>query len=449
VAIPSTFTPPPLLHTPHSHSPTTGTKPEIVEAAYNSFLAEDCGAVVDGHPKCDDHDFAGTCMKYFLIIESHHDYCGPNDLPKDVEVGWHDLEDLGCHSCSITRQHNSALKDCPIVDCTDLGVLGAAWSVIEAGCEAGATGGGHDHAHRRLSGDDEGSAYEWSGAFAVDDATHVWNMQKVDGAYADLTMKLVLIPTSTTPDEATMHSLEETGETLIEGTCTVIEAGETMTPLTDGSCFELHVDADADDSSFTIATSGIAGLVMFAQHVPTEFERTMHYLKDSAGVDIEAIAEEIAGTVACCETADQIGAWKVALAYHDFCGWELLPEKVRCAYVAPPPRPHPTPASSSCSPRRSRKESTTSRASASTTAATRFAPATRTRPSVCRRRRRRTAMTTLNSPSLWPPSSACLSSSALASSGRLRPRTTLCPWIMLASSPMRRGTRLASRREKK
>ena len=82
-------------------------------------------------------------MKYcFLIIESHHDYCGPNDLPKDVEVGWHDLEDLGCHSCSITRQHNSALKDCPIVDCTDLGVLGAAWSVIEAGCEAGATGGG-------------------------------------------------------------------------------------------------------------------------------------------------------------------------------------------------------------------------------------------------------------------------------------------------------------------
>jgi hypothetical protein len=318
---------------PPSHSPLalahhTGTKPEIVEAAYNSFLAEDCGAVVDGHPKCDDHDFAGTCMKYFLIIESHHDYCGPNDLPKDVEVGWHDLEDLGCHSCSITRQHNSALKDCPIVDCTDLGVLGAAWSVIEAGCEAGATGGGHDHAHRRLSGDDEGSAYEWSGAFAVDDATHVWNMQKVDGAYADLTMKLVLIPTSTTPDEATMHSLEETGETLIEGTCAVIEAGETMTPLTDGSCFELHVDADVDDSTFTIATSGIAGLVMFAQHVPTEFERTMHYLKDSAGVDIEAIAEEIAGTVACCETADQIGAWKVALAYHDFCGWELLPEKV-------------------------------------------------------------------------------------------------------------------------
>ena len=34
---------------------------------------------------------------------------------------------------------------------------------------------------------------------------------------------------------------------------------------------------------------------MYAQHVPTEFERDQHYLKDSAGTDIEPIAQEGAG----------------------------------------------------------------------------------------------------------------------------------------------------------
>ena len=39
-------------------------------------------------------------------------------------------------------------------------------------------------------------------------------------------------------------------------------------------------------------TAGITGLAIYAQHVPIEFERTQHYLKDSTGEDIEPIAEE-------------------------------------------------------------------------------------------------------------------------------------------------------------
>ena len=35
----------------------------------------------------------------------------------------------------------------------------------------------------------------------MNDASHTWSMQKVGGAYADPTMRLVLIPTAT-PDEA-------------------------------------------------------------------------------------------------------------------------------------------------------------------------------------------------------------------------------------------------------
>ena len=65
---------------------------------------------------------------------------------------------------------------------------------------------------------------------------------------------------------------------------------EMMKPAAGGSCFELHVGAGAD-STFTIDTSGITGLAIYAQHV-TEFERDRHYLYDSKGTDIEPIAQK-------------------------------------------------------------------------------------------------------------------------------------------------------------
>ena len=129
----------------------------------------------------------------------------------------------------------------------------------------------------------------------MNDATHTWSMQKVGGDYADQTMRLVLIPTDT-PTEENMHELESGVEALIEGdSCTIVEDGETMSSIAaTGSCFELHVGT-GDDSTFTMDTTGITGMAMYAQHVPTEFERDQHYLKDSTGNDIEPIAQEGAG----------------------------------------------------------------------------------------------------------------------------------------------------------
>ena len=151
------------------------------------------------------------------------------------------------------------------------------------------------HAHHDHHGHGHGSGpFEWAGIFEMNDATHTWSMQKVDGDYADPTMRLVLIPTDT-PTEETMHGLESGVEALIEGDCTVVEDGETMSSIAaEGSCFELHVGT-GDDSTFTIDTDGITGMSMYAQHVPTEFERDQHYLKDSAGTDIEPVAQEGAG----------------------------------------------------------------------------------------------------------------------------------------------------------
>ena len=138
-------------------------------------------------------------------------------------------------------------------------------------------------------------AYEWAGVFEVSDNSHTWSMQKVDGAYADPSMRIVIFPTST-PNEEAIHASEEDAETMIEGeSCTVVEDGESITSIAaEGSCFELHVGT-GDDSTYTIDTTGLTGISVFAQHVPTEFERDQHYLKDSAGADIEPVAQESSG----------------------------------------------------------------------------------------------------------------------------------------------------------
>ena len=69
--------------------------------------------------------------------------------------------------------------------------------------------GGHAHHH-------DHDMVHHGGIFSINDATHTWTMEKVDGSYADPSMRVVLIPTDT-PTEETMHTLEDGVEALIEG----------------------------------------------------------------------------------------------------------------------------------------------------------------------------------------------------------------------------------------
>jgi hypothetical protein len=136
------------------------------------------------------------------------------------------------------------------------------------------------------------AAFEWAGAFTLNDPEHQWSMQKVGGAYVESTMRLVLYSVDMASQQA-IETNEAGADALILGAdCKVVEAGETIGPIVaSGSCFELHVGSD-DDSLFPMNTTGVAGMVAFAQHLPAEFERDMHYLKDSNGVDIEPVAQE-------------------------------------------------------------------------------------------------------------------------------------------------------------
>jgi hypothetical protein len=139
------------------------------------------------------------------------------------------------------------------------------------------------------------SAFEWAGVFSLDGMTSPskWSMQAgEDGTYPDQSMKVVIMPVST-PDEETMASLESAANELVAGDCPAVADSGSLTPATGGSCFTLNVGS-TPDSEFNIVTVGIAGVAVFAEHVPIEFERTRHYFYDAAGTDIEPIAESAA-----------------------------------------------------------------------------------------------------------------------------------------------------------
>merc|ERR1712054_655631 len=105
---------------------------------------------------------------------------------------------------------------------------------------------------------------------------------------------MVIIPT-TTPDEATMNSLQSDAVDLLGlfGTsCTAVADGGSITPTTGGACYTLTAGTGVD-SEFDIVTTGLTGVAVYAQHIPIEFERDRHYFYDTSAtpVDIEPIAE--------------------------------------------------------------------------------------------------------------------------------------------------------------
>ena len=173
-----------------------------------------------------------------------------------------------------------------------------------------------------LSGDD-GAEYEWSAVFATEANEHTWLMQKVDGEYTDATMKLVIFALDATPTydnaAATLTSTVNTAVTLMASTCTNLTAGGTITPQSAGGCVNL-VTGTTEDSSWTIVTTNVKGLAIFAEHVPVEFERDTHFLR-AGTVDIECKAEKSPGGGGHDHS-------------HEHGGGEEEEEKESCACVA-------------------------------------------------------------------------------------------------------------------
>jgi hypothetical protein len=136
---------------------------------------------------------------------------------------------------------------------------------------------------------DHEEPYEWGGMFEGSSENYFWVAQKVEGAYAEPTLKMVVVATDSTSEDD-FEAAQETAETLLEaGGCTAVAAGGTITPSA-SACIELTFDSSDYESKFVLSALGAdSGVAIFTEHSPSEFEANSHYLRDEDGHDVEPV----------------------------------------------------------------------------------------------------------------------------------------------------------------
>ena len=144
--------------------------------------------------------------------------------------------------------------------------------------------------------------WEWAGIFdtsgkgleytAANDLSSVyWVAQKVDGEYADPTMTIMFIDAGGATSESKLESYKDTANTLLAADDCTTWIGTTALTPTSSICYKLQFDTSAFESIFEIDVDGVDSLAIFAQHYPTEFERSTHYLISDMGDDVEPVHE--------------------------------------------------------------------------------------------------------------------------------------------------------------
>lgn len=147
--------------------------------------------------------------------------------------------------------------------------------------------GEHGHGHGE-------HAFEWAGSFDLDAGEYVWSFAKVDGDYADPAMKMAILSASKTGSEA-IEEVEETAEGLLKAEkAQARSTGEVLAPSTT-SAFHLNFDPGKDRTVFRVKIEKKGTYVFFTEHMPTEFEADEHLFKNTAGQDVEALAQEPEG----------------------------------------------------------------------------------------------------------------------------------------------------------
>lgn len=125
--------------------------------------------------------------------------------------------------------------------------------------------------------------WEWMAAFDLTEpAPHLykWTSQKKDGAYAD---------------KDAMFSIQKEGAdtaALWEKAPQEVTAGATLVPDT---LYKLVFDTTSYQTTYSISIATPGHYVVAFQHFPTEFEDSVHFLKDASGTDIEGEEHEAEG----------------------------------------------------------------------------------------------------------------------------------------------------------
>lgn len=149
--------------------------------------------------------------------------------------------------------------------------------------------GEHGHDEESHSEDEHGgeTPWEWAGLYHLDAGSYTYTFHEGP----DPRMQLAIVPTDEGGDHG-LHHAEETGKALYgnHDTHTPAEGGTTLTPASD-TLYHLRL-ADSGETRFTLDIASEGHYVLFAQHVPSEFDAT---LVNGSGSTVEPELTETAG----------------------------------------------------------------------------------------------------------------------------------------------------------
>ncbi|MGQ9663186.1 MAG: metal ABC transporter substrate-binding protein [Kiritimatiellia bacterium] len=140
----------------------------------------------------------------------------------------------------------------------------------------------HEHGHDHSKAEDHAQdPFEWAGAFKLEPGVYHWSFAKVDGKYAEPTMKMVALVSD--PN----NSIEKVETRASELFGTEGHALDNGGRLRLGDLHLLHFDVDQSSTVFEIAIEEPGVYVFFTEHKPSEFEAGEHFFKSSDGRDVE------------------------------------------------------------------------------------------------------------------------------------------------------------------
>jgi len=144
---------------------------------------------------------------------------------------------------------------------------------------------GH-HAEEHQHGHHGEHPFEWAGAFELDPGVYKWSFAKVDGKYADPSMKMMYLASK--PQNPIEHVEEKVMDVFEQNGQLLKHSGR----LLSGVLHLLQFDDARNSTEFEIRIEKAGLYVFFTEHMPSEFEAGEHYFKNADGQDVEPVYQE-------------------------------------------------------------------------------------------------------------------------------------------------------------
>ncbi|MDB4852940.1 zinc ABC transporter substrate-binding protein [Alphaproteobacteria bacterium] len=140
-----------------------------------------------------------------------------------------------------------------------------------------------DHGDHDYHGHGE-HAFEWAGLFDLKAGSYKWSFAKVDGYYADLAMKMVILKSGG------IDASEELAEKLLESSTSEDRKNDDVLSAAEVA-YSLNFDDSKNVTGFNVKIESDGTYAFFTEHMPFEFEAKEHFFKNKSGEDIEPLAQ--------------------------------------------------------------------------------------------------------------------------------------------------------------